>query len=109
MCLSLITLHFLLKLTIFVFVCWFRRELEQKSVISNQEIHENLNVETQPELLYDLCGTIDHSGNLYQGHYVSNVKIDNKWYHCNDAFISESNQEAVLSSREVYMMFYIRR
>lgn len=60
--------------------------------------------------MYDICGTIDHSGTLYQGHYVSNVKIGTKnWYRCNDAFISETSEEEVLRSNEVYMMFYIRR
>lgn len=91
--------------------------MEQKDVIlqkhwdkkSNSPLSESSKLDTYPEVLYDLCSTIDHSGTLYQGHYVSNVKVDDRWYHCNDAFISKSNEEEVLRSNEVYMMFYIRR
>lgn len=93
---------------------FLRREVEQKDVISKKQSNytgckASRNAETQPELLYDLCATIEHSGTLYQGHYVSNVKVGNKWYYCNDAFVSETTEEEVLKSNEVYMMFYIRR
>lgn len=92
-----------------------RREVAQKDVILKKHKQETnfepspSNTNTHPELLYDLCGTIDHSGTLYQGHYVANVKIGTSWYHCNDAFISETTEEDVLKSNEVYMMFYTRR
>ena len=95
----------------------FRREIQQKDVILKKQRNNKSNtippvsseLDTCPKLLYDLCGTIDHSGNLYQGHYMSNVKVNERWYHCNDAFISESSESEVLKSNEVYMMFYIRR
>lgn len=67
--------------------------------------------DTHPTLLYDLCGTVDHTGTLYQGHYVSNVQVgvSKSWYRCNDAFISKTGENEILNSRETYMMFYVRR
>jgi len=68
---------------------------------------------TTPTILYDLVGTIDHSGTLNQGHYVSNVKVDDNWYSCNDAEVyqlsEDSAEKHILKSENVYMLFYIRR
>ena len=71
--------------------------MEQKDVVRNKENLDSINqteIQTQPQLLYDLCATIDHSGTLHQGHYVSNVKVEDQWYHCNDSFITLSNENA---------------
>ena len=66
-----------------------------------------------PQVLYDLFATINHSGTLHQGHYISNVKVNRKWYHCNDVFISEAGdgngEKEVLESEGAYMLFYMRR
>jgi len=62
-----------------------------------------------PEVLYDLYGTVNHRGTLNQGHYVSNVKVGDQWYHCNDAHVSTSEESEVLRSEGAYMLFYIRR
>ena len=90
------------------------REIAQKDVF--QKKHLILDTKpyindkcTYPEVLYDLFGTIDHSGSLYQGHYTSSVKIANRWYHCNDSFVSDTSREEVLGSKEVYMLFYVLR
>lgn len=72
-----------------------------------------MNDGTCPKILYDLCGTIDHTGTLNQGHYVSNVQVNGQWYHCNDAFVGKcgkgTGEEEVLSSDSAYMMFYVRK
>ena len=84
--------------------------MEQKDVVRKKQNIDSIGqtgIETQPQLLYDLCATIDHSGTLHHGHYVSNVKVENQWYNCNDSFITLSNENAVLQNKEVYMMFYI--
>jgi ubiquitin C-terminal hydrolase len=61
------------------------------------------------EINYDLFGTVNHTGTLNQGHYVSNVKIGDQWFHCNDAHISSSDEDQVLKSEGAYLLFYIRR
>ena len=64
-----------------------------------------------PDVLYDLFGTVNHVGNLHQGHYTANVKVKNGWYGCNDAFISEFSMEEKEASGidNAYILFYMRR
>ena len=65
------------------------------------------------QVLYDMFATINHSGTLHQGHYISNVKVNRKWYHCNDVFKGEAGdgngEKEVLESEGAYMLFYMRR
>jgi ubiquitin carboxyl-terminal hydrolase 22/27/51 len=69
---------------------------------------------TNAEVLYDLFGTVNHFGNLQSGHYVTNVKVDNKWYHINDAHVSYASlnngdgEAEVVVSEGAYLLFYIR-
>ena len=66
-------------------------------------------------IMYDLHATINHTGTLHQGHYIANVRVDRKWYHCNDAHVFDAGEgdgeKAVLEAAvgEAYMLFYIRR
>eukprot|EP00554_Chaetoceros_debilis_P015129 CAMPEP_0194118556 /NCGR_PEP_ID=MMETSP0150-20130528/36075_1 /TAXON_ID=122233 /ORGANISM="Chaetoceros debilis, Strain MM31A-1" /LENGTH=850 /DNA_ID=CAMNT_0038809981 /DNA_START=83 /DNA_END=2635 /DNA_ORIENTATION=- len=95
------------------------REIEQIQVKSSSGLGKPTTKLKQemptvyPAKLYDLCGTINHSGTLNQGHYVSNVKIDKGWFICNDEQINkvskEDSEKVVVKSEEVYMMFYSRR
>jgi len=62
-----------------------------------------------PRVLYDLYGTVNHTGTLHQGHYISHVLVKNQWYYCNDAHVSTSREEEVLKADGAYMLFYIRR
>jgi ubiquitin C-terminal hydrolase len=66
-----------------------------------------------PELQYDLFATVNHFGNLQSGHYVSNLKVGGKWYHCNDSHVSfagaDSGEAEVLKSEGAYVLFYMRR
>ena len=68
---------------------------------------------TSPECLYDLFGTVNHVGSLESGHYVSNVKVDGTWFHCNDAHVSRAGvgdgEAAVLSNEGAYVLFYAKR
>jgi len=63
----------------------------------------------QPEIMYDLFGVVVHRGNQNSGHYVTNVKVNNKWFSCNDQHVSSSNEAAVLTSDGAYILFYSRR
>lgn len=69
--------------------------------------------EAMPQIAYDLFATVNHFGNLQSGHYVTNVKVKNRWFHCNDSHVSYAgvgNGEAeVLRSEGAYLLFYVRR
>lgn len=68
---------------------------------------------SSPKVLYDLFATVNHKGSLHQGHYVANVKCGNRWFLCNDAFVTNAGEgngeKEVLSSEGAYMLFYQRR
>lgn len=78
---------------------------------ASSEKNDSLAEAPSPQILYDLFGTTNHTGTLNQGHYIANVKVDSRWYQCNDSFISylgESIEESdVMNS--AYMLFYLRR
>uniref|UniRef100_A0A1D1XSJ5 ubiquitinyl hydrolase 1 n=1 Tax=Anthurium amnicola TaxID=1678845 RepID=A0A1D1XSJ5_9ARAE len=61
----------------------------------------------QPE--YNLFGSIVHSGySPESGHYYAYIKdAAGRWYCCNDAYVSLSTAQAVLSEK-VYILFYLR-
>ncbi|XP_007022188.2 PREDICTED: ubiquitin carboxyl-terminal hydrolase 25 [Theobroma cacao] len=63
--------------------------------------------DAQPE--YNLFGTIVHSGySPESGHYYAYIKdAMGKWYCCNDAFVSLSTLQNVLSEK-VYILFFSR-
>ena len=58
-----------------------------------------------PGFFGNLIGFIDHLGTTpHSGHYVSNVKIDNTWFLCNDSLITPNTSN--LNSSQVYIAFY---
>ena len=50
---------------------------------------------------------------MQSGHYVTNVKVNDLWYHCNGAHISiagrDDGEEAVLQNEGSHLLFYVRR
>lgn len=55
---------------------------------------------------YNLFGIINHSGNIFGGHYTSVVKnYNNKWYNYNDTHISEIRENQVKGNKN-YVLFY---
>ena len=51
---------------------------------------------------------------MQSGHYVTNVKVDNIWYHCNDAHVSRAGEgdgekEVLQHGAGAYVLFYMRR
>ena len=93
------------------------REVEQTDVLNDASSKSTTKIiehkASSPSMLYDLCGTINHSGTLFQGHYVSNVKVNDDWYSCNDSevyrYSKENAEKEVLKSEEAYMLFYMRK
>ncbi|XP_042465472.1 ubiquitin carboxyl-terminal hydrolase 25-like isoform X1 [Zingiber officinale] len=67
------------------------------------------NTSQDPEPEYSLFGCIVHSGfSPESGHYYAYIKdASGRWFCCNDAHISRSSSQEVLSEK-VYMLFYIR-
>jgi ubiquitin C-terminal hydrolase len=50
---------------------------------------------------YNLVAVVNHFGNLYDGHYTSNVFIDKEWYHFDDDIITKQK-----NFRGAYILFY---
>jgi ubiquitin C-terminal hydrolase len=52
-------------------------------------------------------------GTLQSGHYIANVKVEDIWYHCNDAHVSragvDDGEKEVVNNEGAYVLFYIRR
>jgi ubiquitin C-terminal hydrolase len=61
------------------------------------------------EISYDLFGVVNHVGSMQSGHYVANVKVEDKWYHCNDQHVGQASEESVLKADGAYILFYVRR
>ncbi len=58
-----------------------------------------------PGFTGQLIGCIDHFGSTpYSGHYVSNIKINNSWFLCNDETITPTSSPN--NSQSVYLAFY---
>ena len=54
-----------------------------------------------------LLGLIEHHGVFIEfGHYVSYIRQSNKWNHCDDKHITETN--LLTLSNNVYLMFYAK-
>jgi ubiquitin carboxyl-terminal hydrolase 22/27/51 len=76
-------------------------------------VKDAVSEEAMSQIPYDLFSTVNHFGNLQSGHYVTNLKVKNRWFHCNDSHVGYAgvgNGEAeVLRSEGAYLLFYIRR
>ena len=73
------------------------------------EINKEGQSASSPRILYDLFATVNHKGTLNQGHYIANVKCGNRWFSCNDAFVTNADENEVLSSEGAYMLFYQKK
>ena len=68
------------------------------------QIHDNIKLGL---ISYSLLGFIEHHGTyINSGHYICYTKCKNKWYHCNDKYIKETN--LLTMSKYVYLMFYVK-
>jgi len=60
----------------------------------------------EKNITYNLFGIINHSGNIFGGHYHSFIKNDNnKWYVYNDTQVSEIKENIVKTNKN-YVLFY---
>ncbi|WMV42212.1 hypothetical protein MTR67_035597 [Solanum verrucosum] len=51
---------------------------------------------------------ITHSGMLEFGHYLTYLRLRNQWYKCDDAWITEVDEEVVKASH-YYLMYYVQK
>ena len=57
---------------------------------------------------YTLLGLIDHHGVFINSdHYVSYIRQNNKWYHCDDKHITETDI-LILLNNSIDLMFYAK-
>jgi ubiquitin C-terminal hydrolase len=67
----------------------------------------------EPQINYDLFGTVNHVGNMSSGHYVTNVNVGSKWYRFNDAHVTlaggDGGVDTVVKNAGAYILFYVRR
>ncbi|CAL5397191.1 unnamed protein product [Camellia sinensis] len=57
---------------------------------------------------FELFAVISHKGKLDAGHYVTYLRLRNQWYKCDDAWISQVNDDVVRAAQG-YMMFYVQK
>lgn len=75
---------------------------------------------TKQGYVYQLIGTVEHSGTMRGGHYVAYVKGPktetehsseggaSTWYYISDSHVRKTTLESVLQS-EAYLLFYERQ
>lgn len=57
---------------------------------------------------FEVFAVVTHSGMLESGHYVTYLRLKNQWYKCDDAWITEVDEEVVRSSQS-YLVFYVQK
>ncbi|KAL2534849.1 Ubiquitin carboxyl-terminal hydrolase 22 [Abeliophyllum distichum] len=57
---------------------------------------------------FELFAVITHAGKLDAGHYVTYLRLNNHWYKCDDAWITQVNDNTVRAAQG-YMMFYVQK
>ena len=61
-----------------------------------------------PHAKYELFGVINHSGNIFGGHYTCMVKKNDKWFSFNDTMVKPIQKASILSNKN-YVLFYKRQ
>ena len=75
-----------------------------KKYTNSSKINNIDNFITINEVKFTLTGVINHLGDLYNGHYNCNIKINDKWIFMDDniTFLTD------LNTSNAYMLFYSR-
>ena len=56
---------------------------------------------------YRLIGIINHEGDMYNGHYYSYIYNDDKWYECNDEYISVIDNTSIYTNNAYILLYNI--
>lgn len=57
---------------------------------------------------YEVFAVVTHSGMLESGHYVTYLRLRNRWFKCDDAWITEVDEEVVRAS-QCYLIYYVQK
>ncbi|KAG8372682.1 hypothetical protein BUALT_Bualt12G0092000 [Buddleja alternifolia] len=57
---------------------------------------------------FELFAVITHTGKLDAGHYVTYLRLSNQWYKCDDAWVTQVNDDVVRAAQG-YMIFYVQK
>ncbi|CAM8965954.1 unnamed protein product [Rhodiola kirilowii] len=57
---------------------------------------------------FELFAVVTHSGTLDAGHYVTYLRLSDKWYKCDDAWITQVS-ENIVRTAQGYMIFYVQK
>ncbi|XP_068642964.1 ubiquitin C-terminal hydrolase 22-like [Aristolochia californica] len=63
---------------------------------------------TESSSEFELFAVVTHTGRLDAGHYVTYLRLNNQWYKCDDAWITQVSENIVRASQG-YMMFYVQK
>ncbi|KAI4379509.1 hypothetical protein MLD38_005792 [Melastoma candidum] len=64
--------------------------------------------QNEPSSKLELFAVITHHGKLDAGHYVTYLRLSNRWYKCDDAWITQVN-ENIVRAAQGYLMFYVQK
>lgn len=86
---------------------WNYKGNKIRSIINMEETLD-LSFVSEKKAVYELFGTIHHSGSTNQGgHYFTSLKKNNKWYIFNDTTINEVKFSNIINET-IYCLFYIK-
>ncbi|OAY31509.1 ubiquitin C-terminal hydrolase 22 [Manihot esculenta] len=57
---------------------------------------------------FELFAVVTHTGKLDAGHYVTYLRLSNQWYKCDDAWVTQVN-ENIVRAAQGYMIFYVQK
>ncbi|WOL19048.1 ubiquitin carboxyl-terminal hydrolase 22 isoform X2 [Canna indica] len=57
---------------------------------------------------FEVFAVITHTGRLESGHYVTYIRLAEKWYKCDDAWVTQVS-EGVVRASQGYMMYYVQK
>jgi ubiquitin C-terminal hydrolase len=78
-------------------------------LLSLSDYYDNDNNKISLCKKYELFGIINHSGNIYGGHYTCIVKNQNKkWYDYNDAMIREIPTNKVIGNKNYCLIYRLK-
>ncbi|KAK9479196.1 hypothetical protein V1514DRAFT_328719 [Lipomyces japonicus] len=85
----------------------FPTELNMTSYTTSSASSSSSSNNLRKAYIYELFGVVCHQGKINTGHYTCSMKNrDGVWFSFDDAMVTLSNEDQVLSSR-AYLLFYI--
>ena len=88
-----------------LYLLLMRFDIHQRKIHKRMKIAQEITVKNATR--YTLAAFINHHGrSLQTGHYTSTVRVNRKWYQCNDNNVKECR--ALKTSSDVYILMYTK-